>query len=132
MTEVGVARFCCHSMTGWRERTSEAVAQLLAELPEADELPGFSADCRAATARYFVELVVLPMLMRAVLRGPQGAARRDRAHVAVTWRSLLPRAGAEASTDATVDGRLSSIKDNYFLLHSSADVLSMLEPIVWS
>jgi hypothetical protein len=48
-----------------RERTSEAVAQLLAELPEADELPGFAADRRNASVRYFVELV-LPILMRAL------------------------------------------------------------------
>ena len=60
-----------------RERTSEAVAQLLAELPEADELPGFAADRRAATARYFVELVVLPMLIRALFGEDLRALRAE-------------------------------------------------------
>ena len=49
-----------------RERGTEAVAQLLGELPESDQLPAFAADRRAATARHFIELVVLPMLMRAL------------------------------------------------------------------
>ena len=49
-----------------RERTSEAVAQLLEGLPEADQLPGFAADRRAGTARQFVELILLPMLIRAL------------------------------------------------------------------
>ena len=49
-----------------RERASEAVARLLEELPEADQLRGFAADRRAGTARQFVELIVLPMLMRAL------------------------------------------------------------------
>jgi AcrR family transcriptional regulator len=49
-----------------RGRSSEAVAQLLGELPEVDQLPGFAADCRADTARLFTELIVLPMVMRAL------------------------------------------------------------------
>lgn len=49
-----------------RERTSEAVAQLLGELPESDRLPAFAADRRAATGRHFVEMIVLPMLIRAL------------------------------------------------------------------
>lgn len=49
-----------------RERTSEAVAQLLGELPESEQLPGFAADRRAATAQQFIELIVLPMMMRAL------------------------------------------------------------------
>jgi AcrR family transcriptional regulator len=49
-----------------RERGTEAVAQLLGELPEADQLPAFAADRRAATARHFVEMIVLPMMMRAM------------------------------------------------------------------
>src|SRR5271170_2055002 len=49
-----------------RERTSEAVAQLLGELPESDQLPGFAADRRAATALQFIELIVLPIMMRAL------------------------------------------------------------------
>lgn len=49
-----------------RERTSEAVAQLLGELSESDRLPAFAADRRAATGRHFVEMIVLPMLIRAL------------------------------------------------------------------
>ena len=40
-----------------RQRSSEAVAQLLGELPETDQLPGFAADCRANVARQFIELI---------------------------------------------------------------------------
>lgn len=49
-----------------RERGTEAVAQLLGELPESDQLPAFAADRRAATARHFIDLVLLPMLIRAL------------------------------------------------------------------
>ena len=66
-----------------RERASEAVAQLLEELPEADQLPGFAADRRAGTARQFVELIVLPMLMRARFGEDLAALRAEiRPHVA--------------------------------------------------
>ena len=60
-----------------RERTSEAVAQLLEELPEADQLPGFAADRRAGTARYFIELILLPMLMRALFGEDLTALRAE-------------------------------------------------------
>jgi AcrR family transcriptional regulator len=49
-----------------RERASEAVARLLGELPESDWLPEFAADRRAAIARQFIELIVLPMLIDAL------------------------------------------------------------------
>ncbi len=49
-----------------REGTSGAVAQLLGELPESDQLPAFAANRRATTARQFVEMIVLPMLIRAL------------------------------------------------------------------
>jgi len=49
-----------------RERTSEAVARLLEGLPEGEQLPGLAAGRRTASARQFVELIVLPMLMRAL------------------------------------------------------------------
>lgn len=49
-----------------RERTSEAVAQLLGELPASDQLPGFAAERRVVSARQFMDLIVLPMLMRAL------------------------------------------------------------------
>jgi hypothetical protein len=49
-----------------RERGTEAAAQLLGELPESDQLPAFAADRRAATARHFIDLVLQPMLKRAL------------------------------------------------------------------
>jgi AcrR family transcriptional regulator len=73
-----------------RERTSEAVAQLLGELPESDQLPAFAADRRATAARQFIELIVLPMLMRALF-GEDLAALRDEIgpHVARTVAFFL-------------------------------------------
>jgi AcrR family transcriptional regulator len=73
-----------------RERTSEAVAQLLGELPESDQLPAFAADRRAMTARQFIELIVLPLLMRALF-GEDLAALRDEIgpHVAQTVAFFL-------------------------------------------
>jgi hypothetical protein len=38
-------------------------------------------------------------------------------------RATKEDAGTEASTDTTVMGPLSSIKDSYFLLHSSGEVI---------
>jgi AcrR family transcriptional regulator len=73
-----------------QERTSEAVAQLLGELPEADELPGFAADRRAGTARYFIELILLPMLVRALFGEDLKALRAEiRPHVARTVAFFL-------------------------------------------
>jgi len=73
-----------------RERISEAVAQLLGELPEADQLPGFTTDRRAGTARHFVELIVLPMLLRALFGEDLKALRADIGpHVARTVAFFL-------------------------------------------
>jgi AcrR family transcriptional regulator len=73
-----------------QERTSEAVAQLLGELPEADELPGFAADRRAGTARYFIELILLPMLVRALFGEDLKALRAEiEPHVARTVAFFL-------------------------------------------
>jgi len=73
-----------------RERTSEAVAEFLAELPEADELPGFAANRRTAAASQFRDLIVLPMLIRALF-GEDLAALRDEIgpHVARTVAFFL-------------------------------------------
>ena len=60
-----------------RERTSEAVAQLLGELPESDQLPGFAADRRATIARQFIELIVQPMMMRALFGEDLTALRAE-------------------------------------------------------
>ena len=73
-----------------RERTSEAIAQLLGELPEAERLPGFAADRRAGTARYFIELILLPMLMRALFGEDLAALRAEIGpHVARTVAFVL-------------------------------------------
>ena len=73
-----------------RERTNEAVAEFLAELPEADELPGFAANRRTAAASQFRDLIVLPMLIRALF-GEDLAALRDEIgpHVARTVAFFL-------------------------------------------
>jgi AcrR family transcriptional regulator len=73
-----------------RERASEAVARLLGELPESDQLPGFTTDRRAGTARHFVELIVLPMLLRALFGEDLKGLRADIGpHVARTVAFFL-------------------------------------------
>jgi AcrR family transcriptional regulator len=52
-----------------RERGTESVAQLLAELARSDPtlaLPAFAANNLTATTRRFLDLVILPMLIRAL------------------------------------------------------------------
>jgi AcrR family transcriptional regulator len=52
-----------------RERGTEAAAQLLSEVAQSEEmraLPAFAMERRPATAQYFMELILLPMLMRAL------------------------------------------------------------------
>jgi AcrR family transcriptional regulator len=73
-----------------RERTSEAVAQRLGELPESDQLPGFAANRRAAAARQFIDLIVLPVMMRALFGEDLMALRAEIApHVARTVAFFL-------------------------------------------
>jgi hypothetical protein len=73
-----------------REQVAEAVAQLLGELAEPDQLPAFAADRRAATARHFIELVLLPLLMRALFGERLTALRTEIApHVARTVAFFL-------------------------------------------
>ena len=73
-----------------RERGTEAVAQLLGDLPESDKLPAFAADRRAATARHFLELILLPMLMRALVGEDLTALRAEIGpHVARTVAFFL-------------------------------------------
>lgn len=53
-----------------RERGTEGIAQLFGELAKSDEmrkLPAFAPDQIAATTRRFLDLVLLPMMMRALL-----------------------------------------------------------------
>jgi hypothetical protein len=71
-----------------RARGTEAAAQLLSELAQSEEmhtLPAFAADRRAATAQYVMELILLPILMRALFGEDLTALRTeiDR-HVALT------------------------------------------------
>ena len=73
-----------------RERASEAVARLLGELPDSDQLPGFAANRRAVAARQFIELIVLPMLMRALFGEDLAALRAETgSHVARTVAFFL-------------------------------------------
>ena len=60
-----------------RERGTEAIAQLLGELPESDKLPAFAADRRAATAGHFLELILPPMLVRALFGEDLAALRAE-------------------------------------------------------
>jgi AcrR family transcriptional regulator len=73
-----------------RELVTEAVAQLLGEVAESDKLPAFAADRRAATAGHFIELILLPMLMRALFGERLTALRAEIApHVARTVAFFL-------------------------------------------
>jgi hypothetical protein len=73
-----------------QERGSEAVAHLLGELAESDKLPALAADLRAATARHFLDLILLPVLMRALFGKRLTALRAEIApHVARTVAFFL-------------------------------------------
>ena len=76
-----------------RERGTEAVAQLLSELAQSDEmraLPAFAVDRHAATAKYSIELIVLPMMMRALFGEDLTALRAEiEPHVAQTVAFFL-------------------------------------------
>ncbi|MBV8457366.1 MAG: TetR/AcrR family transcriptional regulator [Acetobacteraceae bacterium] len=76
-----------------RERGTQAVAQLLSELSQPDEmrtLPAFAAERRPATAQYFTELIVLPLLMRALFGEDLTALRAEIGpHVARTVAFFL-------------------------------------------
>ena len=53
-----------------RERAAEAAARLLGEVAQSDEfgtLPAFASERLVTTARFFLDLVLLPLLMRALL-----------------------------------------------------------------
>jgi AcrR family transcriptional regulator len=52
-----------------RERGAEAVARLLAEAAQSDELgtlPAFAPECLTTTTRFFQDLVYMPLLIRAL------------------------------------------------------------------
>jgi AcrR family transcriptional regulator len=73
-----------------RERGTEAVAQLLGELAESDKLPAFAADRRRDTARHFIELILLPMLIRALFgEHPTALCAEIGPHVARTVAFFL-------------------------------------------
>ena len=76
-----------------RERGIETVAGILGELARSDgtpPLPAFAADRLPATARRFIDMVLLPMLLRALL-GEDRALLEDeiRAHVSSTVAFFL-------------------------------------------
>ena len=73
-----------------QERGAGAVAQLLGELAEPDKLPAFAADRRATTAGNFLDLILLPMLMRALFGERLTVLRAEIApHVARTVAFFL-------------------------------------------
>src|SRR5205807_8762036 len=68
----------------------ETDGQLLSELAEPGKLRAFAADHRAATARHFIELSLLPMVMRALFGEYLTAPRTEIApHVARTVAFFL-------------------------------------------
>jgi AcrR family transcriptional regulator len=72
------------------ERWPETVGQLLGELAEPDMLSAFAAARRAATARHFIELTLLPIVMRALFGERLTALRAEIApHVARTVAFFL-------------------------------------------
>jgi AcrR family transcriptional regulator len=76
-----------------RERGLEAVAAAMAEIARSDgtpPLPAFAADRLPATARRFIDMVLLPLLMRALLGEDRAALERETgAHVAATVAFFL-------------------------------------------
>ena len=63
---------------GWRATAGRKPSHTcLGELPESDQLPGFAADRRPATAHHFIELTVLPMQMRALFGEDLAALRAE-------------------------------------------------------
>jgi len=73
-----------------QERGSEAVAHLLGEIAESDKLSALAADRRDATARHFLQMILLPMLMRALFGERLTALRAEIApHVAQTVAFFL-------------------------------------------
>lgn len=57
-------------------RGAEAVARLLREVAQSDELgalPAFASECLATTARFFIDIVVLPLVLRALYGEKLGA-----------------------------------------------------------
>jgi len=63
-----------------RARGGEALAQILPELAQSDELsvlPAFAPDHLALTARLFIDLILLPLLLRALLGEELAALRAE-------------------------------------------------------
>jgi AcrR family transcriptional regulator len=76
-----------------RERGLTAVAGIMGELARADgapPLPAFAADRLPATARRFVDMILLPMLLRALLGEDLAALEGEiGSHVSTTVRFFL-------------------------------------------
>jgi AcrR family transcriptional regulator len=63
-----------------RERSTEVAARLLGEMTQSDELgtlPAFAPGRLATTARFFLDLVVVPFLMRALFGEKLNALREE-------------------------------------------------------
>jgi len=80
-----------HRMT--RERAAEVVARLLSEVAQSDELdrlPAFAPERLATTTRFFRDLVILPLVMRALYGEALAALRAEiEPHVAQTVAFFL-------------------------------------------
>jgi AcrR family transcriptional regulator len=80
-----------HRMT--RERTGEVVARLLSEVAQSDELgrlPAFASEQLATTTEFFRDLVILPLIMRALFGEQLDALRAEiEPHVAQTVMFFL-------------------------------------------
>ena len=65
-----------------RERGTEAVAKVLSELAQSDEagaLPSFAPDRLQATTRRFLDLILLPLVLRALFGEDLAALRAEAA-----------------------------------------------------
>jgi len=69
-----------------RERGAQAVTQVLSEVTHSNEIgshPAFAAERLATTTRFFLDLVVTPLLMRAIFGEELKKVRAEiEAHVA--------------------------------------------------
>jgi len=85
------------------ERGNETIARLLGEIARSEEmaaLPAFAPDRLAATTRRFTEMIVLPLVMRALFGEGPGALRAEiEPHVSESLAFFLAacRAGARRS-----------------------------------
>jgi AcrR family transcriptional regulator len=80
-----------------RDRSPEALGRLLAELAQSEGLGAsteFAPECRTSTARYFRDLILLPLFIRALFGEKLGDLRAEvHAHVAQSVSFFLKACG---------------------------------------